>query len=36
MLQRLRVAMVDAERKHLSGNIEVDETFVDGAKKCSK
>jgi transposase-like protein len=36
MLQRFRVAMVDAERKQLSGNIEVDETFVGGVKKSGK
>ena len=28
MLHRFRVAMVNAERKQLSGNVEVDETFV--------
>jgi transposase-like protein len=28
MLQRFRVAMVNTERKQLSGNVEVDETFV--------
>lgn len=32
MLQRFRVAMVDAKRKQLSGNIEVDETFIGGVK----
>ena len=36
MLQRFRVAMVDAERKQLSGNIEVDETFIGGAKQGGK
>ena len=36
MLQRFRVAMVDAKRKQLSGNIEVDETLIGGAKKGGK
>jgi hypothetical protein len=36
MLQRFRVAMVDAERKQLSGNIEVDETFIGGVKQGGK
>jgi len=36
MLQRFRVAMVDAERKQLSGNIEVDETLIGGTKKGGK
>jgi transposase-like protein/uncharacterized Zn finger protein (UPF0148 family) len=36
MLQRFRVAMVDADRKQLSGNIEVDETFVGGVKQGGK
>jgi transposase-like protein len=36
MLQRFRVAMVDAERKQLSGNIEVDETFIGGSKQGGK
>jgi len=36
MLQRFRVAMVDAERKQLSGDVEVDEAFVGGAKQGSK
>lgn len=36
MLQRFRVAMVDAERKPLSGNIEVDETFIGGVKQGGK
>jgi transposase-like protein len=36
MLQRFRVAMVDAERKLLSGNIEVDETFIGGVKQGGK
>ncbi len=36
MLQRFRVAMVDAERKQLSGNVEVDETFIGGVKQGGK
>lgn len=36
MLHRFRVAMVDAERKQLSGNVEVDETFVGGVKEGGK
>jgi transposase-like protein len=36
MLQRFRVAMVDAERKQLSGNVEVDETLIGGAKQGGK
>lgn len=36
MLQRFRVAMFDGERKQLSGNIEVDETFIGGAKQGGK
>jgi len=36
MLHRFRVAMVDAERKQLSGNIEVDETMVGGVKQGGK
>lgn len=36
MLQRFRVAMVDAARKPLSGTIEVDETLVGGVKQGSK
>lgn len=36
MLQRFRVAMVDAERKPLSGNVEVDETFIGGVKQGGK
>lgn len=36
MLQRFRVAMVDAERKQLSGTIEVDETFIGGVKQGGK
>jgi transposase-like protein len=36
MLQRFRVAMVDAERKQLSGTVEVDETLIGGAKHGGK
>jgi transposase-like protein len=36
MLQRFRVAMVDAERKPLSGNVEIDETFIGGVKQGGK
>lgn len=36
MLQRFRVAMVDAERKPLSENVEVDETFIGGVKQGGK
>jgi transposase-like protein len=36
MLQRFRVAMFDGERKQLSGNIEVDETFIGGTKQGGK
>ena len=36
MLQRLRVAMFDGERKQLFDNIEVDETFIGGAKQGGK
>jgi len=36
MLQRFRVAMVDSERQLLSGNIEVDETFIGGVKNGGK
>lgn len=36
MLHRFRVAMVDAERKQLSGNIEVDETLVGGVEQGGK
>lgn len=31
MLHRFRVAMVNTERKQLSGKVEVDETFIGGA-----
>jgi transposase-like protein len=33
MLQRYRVAMVRAERPRLSGEVEVDETFVGGVRR---
>lgn len=36
MLQRLRVAMVRAERERLSGEVEVDETFLGGPKPGGK
>jgi transposase-like protein len=36
MLQRFRVAMVNSERKPLSGNVEVDETLVGGVQNGSK
>jgi transposase-like protein len=36
MLQRLRVAMVRAERERLSGEVEVDETFLGGRKPGGK
>lgn len=36
MLQRFRVAMVNVERKQLSGNVEVDETLVGGVKQGGK
>jgi len=36
MLHRFRVAMVDAERKKLTGTIEVDETMVGGVKAGGK
>jgi transposase-like protein len=36
MLQRFRVAMVDAGRKPLSGNVEVDETLIGGVKQGGK
>ena len=36
MLQRFRVAMVDAERKQLSGTVEVDETLIGGVKQGGK
>lgn len=36
MLQRFRVAMVNTERKPLSGNVEVDEALVGGVQQGSK
>lgn len=36
ILQRFRVAMVDAERKQLSGDVEVDETLVGGVQQGGK
>lgn len=36
MLHRFRVAMVDANRKQLSGTVEVDETLIGGAKRGGK
>jgi transposase-like protein len=36
MLQRLRVAMVRAERERLSGEVEIDETFLGGPKPGGK
>jgi len=36
MLQRFRVAMVNAERKPLSGEVEVDETLVGGVQQGGK
>lgn len=36
ILQRFRVAMVRAERKQLSGDVEVDETLVGGVKHGGK
>ena len=36
MLQRYRVAMVRAERERLSGNVEVDETYVGGVEHGGK
>lgn len=36
MLHRFRVAMVDAERKQLTGTVEVDETMVGGVKQGGK
>ncbi len=36
MLQRFRVAMVDVERKPLSGDVEVDETFIGGVQLGGK
>jgi transposase-like protein len=36
MLQRFRVAMVNAERKPLSGEVEIDETLVGGSQQGGK
>ena len=36
MLQRFRVAMVNSERKQLSGNVEVDETLIGGVQHGGK
>jgi hypothetical protein len=36
ILQRYRVAMVRTDRKPLSGNVEADETFVDGVEHGAK
>lgn len=36
MLQRYRVAMVRADRKPLSGNVEVDESFIGGIEHGAK
>src|SRR3989339_572901 len=36
MLQRFRVAMVDAEREPLSGEVEVDESLVGGVQQGGK
>ena len=36
LLQRYRVAMVRADRKPLSGDVEVDETFVGGVEHGAK
>jgi transposase-like protein len=36
MLQRFRVAMVNTERKQLSGDVEVDETYVHGEQRDGK
>ena len=36
MLQRFRVAMVNIEREQLSGDVEVDETYVGGEKHGGK
>ncbi len=36
MLHRFRVAMVNAERQQLSGNIEVDETLIGGVQQGGK
>ena len=36
MLQRFRVAMVDIERKQLSGDVEVDESLIGGVQQGGK
>ncbi|XER13287.1 IS1595 family transposase ISGba1 [Sporomusa aerivorans] len=36
MLHRFRIAMVSRERTQLSGNIEIDETFIGGVKQGGK
>ena len=36
MLQRFRVAMVNTDRNQLSGDVEVDETFVGGEERGGK
>lgn len=36
LLQRYRIAMVRTDRKPLSGNVEVDETFVGGVERGAK
>lgn len=36
MLQRFRVAMVNSERKQLSGDVEVDETLIGGVQHGGK
>jgi transposase-like protein len=36
LLQRYRVAMVRTDRKPLSGNVEIDETFVGGVERGAK
>lgn len=36
ILQRFRVAMVNAERKRLSGEVEVDETLIGGVQQGGK
>lgn len=36
MLQRFRVAMVNSERKQLSGDVEVDETLIGGVQQGGK
>ena len=36
MLQRFRVAMVDSDRKKLSGDVEVDKTMLGGVQEGGK